>query len=75
MQPVNYIVFEEGHSSSNLSLHSVIVHVRVASFPDRDYEFTPFLLWPSSPFDPAAAATKYASGNTYPTLLKPEWRG
>ena len=42
MQPVNYIVFGEGHSFSNLRLHSVIVDARVASFPDRDYEFTPF---------------------------------
>lgn len=47
-----------------LDLHSPIVQNNVVdttpSFSNHDYEFTPFLLWPSFPFDPTyAPVTKY----------------
>lgn len=49
----------------HLDLRSSIVENNVVdttpSFSNHDYEFTPFLLWPSFPFDPTyAPVTKYA---------------
>lgn len=42
------------------------------SFSNHDYEFTPFLLWPSFPFDPTyAPVTKYCVFQQYVSFRNP----